>query len=293
MTTKGKKLLKSRDALPDWFPLPIYKAELTPEKWLEALVWRASAQTVFTNTGNKHKAKEVFERLIISNEPDKSERPGLLHNGKDASQIWGIRELSAFDAAYLAAMVTGSDSGKKLTRALENIRAKKDLITLVEGSSSAIERSRKESFSQLVDWASEPFEMTDVFPRFPVMVDLDQDDETLKLAFEVWLAGVRDTLGPAPKPIGEKDFRAWEKYGVLPAFDLYFWSRIHDIKFSDALIANAIWPHAEFDNTERLRKVTRPKADEVFSWKLIQRFWRQLELEKALDKLFENRNEKV
>ena len=74
---------------------------------------------------------------------------------------------------------------------------------------------------------------------------------------------------------------------------LYFWSRIHDIKFSDALIANAIWPHAEFDNTERLRKVTRPKADEVFSWKSIQRFWRQLELEKALDKLFENRNEKV
>jgi hypothetical protein len=49
---------------------------------------------------------------------------------------------------------------------------------------------------------------------------------------------------------GENDHTDWRAFGVLPAFDLQLWGRLHDVQFSDSLVANAIWPDAECDNVE-------------------------------------------
>jgi hypothetical protein len=76
-----------------------------------------------------------------------------------------------------------------------------------------------------------------------------------------------------------------DSLGVLPAFDLDLWGRLRDVRFSDNLVANAIWPAAECDNVERLRKVTRRKIGEVLgAWAPLGRLWRQLELEASLDR---------
>ena len=124
-----------------------------------------------------------------------------------------------------------------------------------------------------------------------LMVDLDHDDKTLEFAFQVWLAGVRNSLREeAPQPVGEKEFAKWSKFALLPAFDLLFWSRVTNARYTDAFMAKAVWPGtldaAEFvDITERFRKVTRPMVEEVFRWNFVARFWSQMELENSLDVL--------
>ena len=129
--------------------------------------------------------------------------------------------------------------------------------------------------------------------RVAILVDIDHDDETLELAFKVWLAGARGHLEEkASHPIGEKEFSKWGKFGLLPAFDLLFWAQVTGARFTDALIARSIWgsdPETDdyVDLTERFRKVTRPLVSEVFDWGYVQRFWRQMELEKALDLMIE------
>lgn len=69
---------------------------------------------------------------------------------------------------------------------------------------------------------------------------------------------------------------------------------LNEVKYTDSLIANAVWPDAEVDNSERLRKVTRPKIKEIFEgWSFVTRFWRQLELSESLEVIIEKmRNEK-
>ena len=120
----------------------------------------------------------------------------------------------------------------------------------------------------------------------PMIIDFEFDDETLILAFKVWLAGARGALEKEFKyPIGEKNFDVWNKYNVLAAFDLTFWSDLKQIKFTDVFIANTLWPNEEIDIVERYRKVTKPKMNEIFqNWVFMRRYWKQLEMEKALDK---------
>jgi hypothetical protein len=129
--------------------------------------------------------------------------------------------------------------------------------------------------------------------RIPIVVDLDHDDDTLVLAFKVWLAGARQCLEyRAAQPIGRKEFAKWKRFGLLPAFDLLFWRHATAAPLTDTVIANAIWPpnNREFvDITERFRKVTRPMLKDVFNWTFVSRFWSQMELENSLDLLVADR----
>lgn len=181
-------------------------------------------------------------------------------------------------------MLKSSDKGKRLISYLDELRVNKNSESMFVNLSEELAEAHKSEWTYCVDWLNEPYKMPDVLPRIPVSIDLDQDDETLKLSFEVWLADVRSELGPALKPFKERDFIEWNEFGLLPTFDLQFWATINNAKFTDNLIANAIWPDSEVDTTERIRKVTRLKISQVFdSWSLIGRLWRQLELEKSLD----------
>jgi len=281
------RLVRNQKSLPDWFPLPIYGKDLSPEEWLEELVVRFALVKVLENTGNPSSVKASFTNVLVDHD-----RTGnsLLSDENSAGELWGVRELSAYELSYLSAMTVNSKNGKALFSEIESARSKHNISRLVVEKTSLSKRWNG-SFSSLIDWEAEPFEMPDVLPRFPVTIDLDQDDETLKHSFEVWLAGIREELGPAKKPFSAKDFADWKEFGVLPIFDLDFWGTLIGCKYTDNVIANTLWPYADVDATERLRKVSRPKVNALFhDWYSIGRLWRQLELSAALKSLVQTKH---
>jgi hypothetical protein len=145
--------------------------------------------------------------------------------------------------------------------------------------------ARRRSFSNYTNDRTEPIHFSEVLHGVPLTIDITQDDETLKLAFRVWLAGTRAIVGQAKRPIGAKEFSEWKEYRILQVFDLEFWGRLNGLRYSDSLLARILWPDAEVDAEERLRKVSRKKMLEIFQdWSFVSRFWQQLELSKFLGK---------
>ncbi len=131
-----------------------------------------------------------------------------------------------------------------------------------------------------------------MYRRVSLLVDLDQDDQTLQLAFKVWLIGARALAEEkARRPIGEKEFARWTNFGLLPGFDLLFWARITGQPYTDVFLAHTLWPDNKAHNedfadiTERFRKVTRPMVEEVFGWPYVAKLWAQVNFEAALDRL--------
>ncbi len=248
---------------------------------------RLAVLTAFRNTGKTEKAIATFQSLVVqSNYKDKTESNGLLASKKDLKRAWPIQELSSFDLAYLASIMSQHSKGNKVLRAVRHYNREQRSHEILIKAPPLLADARRRSSAEHSNYHSERVEVSEMVHGVPLTVDITQDDETLKLAFSIWLAGARNLLGAAKVPIGEKDFQAWKEYGLLQVFDLEFWGKLHGIRYSDALIAGAIWPNAEFDSTERIRKVSRKKVHEVFDdWRFVSRFWRQLELSKFLKSL--------
>ena len=86
-----------------------------------------------------------------------------------------------------------------------------------------------------------------------------------------------------------KDFEDWQKYGVLPVFDLDMWARLEEVRIADRVIARAVWPEDtddidNFDPIERLRKVTRKKRiPQAISWATVNRLSTQYGIAKMLE----------
>jgi hypothetical protein len=279
-------LLRTADSLPKWFPLRIYSTRLTAQQWLDALVMRWVVRNEYQNTHDECGARDTFERLIVRQPARKSGRSRFIDRSRKPGELLGVRELPAFDAAYIATMFAHSKSGAALLAEVTHIRKTRDSRSLWIEPSPRVKNSRRESFADMVNHGTEPYRMPDVLSGIPVAVDIDQDDESLMSAFKFWLANARSILGPARRPIGAQDFSSWRDYGVLPVFDLRLWGELHHVRYSETLIADTLWPDAEFDSAERLRKVTRPKIKELFDdWALVGRFWRQLELEASFEKI--------
>lgn len=99
-----------------------------------------------------------------------------------------------------------------------------------------------------------------------ISVNLNHDDEAIKQAFSVWLAGQRREMSERfSKPVNDDDFQKWQKYKVLAAFDLCQWAEIKGFRYTNKQLANALFPpeSIEFDErdvdmTERVRKLVRP-----------------------------------
>lgn len=283
MAQEKLKLLRTKKSLPKWFPLRVYTSELTKEEWLDELAMRVTVKTSLDCGNNRENVKNLFQDLIV----DKKYKKGfLVSKNKDVPEIWGIRELSGFDALYLSCAVDNSTQGLLFKNRLQEIIRSKDANAIFNELPKELENQKRGSFVAVTDKENEPFYFYDVLSGFPVKVDLDQDDETLIAAFKVWLAQIREDLGEAKKPIGEKDFLAWKEYGLLQTFDLDFWALLNDSKFTNNVIANAIWPDSEVDTTERLRKVTKPKVEELLTdWRVVRCLARQLEVENAVQSL--------
>jgi Family of unknown function (DUF6387) len=281
------KLIKRVEQLPEWFPLPVYADSLTAPQWHHELTMRLAVHTAHQNTGDTQKSISRFHSLIVNSKyRDKDGANGLLSGNKDLEQAWPVRDLSAFDAAYLSTLMSRSKTGTKVMADTRRFNRQKRTHELATHAPPLIAVARRRPFTAFINDKTEPIHFSEVLHGVPLTIDITQDDETLKLAFEVWLAGARAVLGPAKRPIGDREFSEWKEYGILQVFDLEFWGRLNGLRYSDSLLAKVLWPNAEVDTEERLRKVSRKKATEIFQdWTVATRLWRQLDLSKFLEKV--------
>jgi hypothetical protein len=281
------QLIKLTDQLPVWFPLPVYGDALTAPQWHHELTMRLAVHTAHRNTGDGQQAISAFDTLIVNSKyRDKNGSNGLLSGDKDLKRAWPVQELSAFDAAYLSALMSRHKTGKRVLISAKRFNRQKRTHELAINAPTLLAAACRRSVADYTNDRTERINPGEVLHGIPLTIALTQDDETLKLAFQVWLAGARAILGQAKRPIGDKEFVEWKEYAVLQVFDLEFWGRLNGLRYSDSLLARVLWPDAEVDAEERLRKVSRKKANEIFKdWTLVTRFWRQLELSKFLEKM--------
>lgn len=277
-----------KNTLPSWYPLPIYQQTLTPDEWHSEIVMRATLKTVDENRRKGSIVKspeemlETFHALLVTRT---SRRGGPLAQAK-TEDFFPVVTLPICDLFFMAEhLLRHGDESMQAAHLHEKALANGGLRQL--GEAGGVVRSQ-------CDWPMPKSEQDVTFymdimgKRQAISVDLDSDDETLRTAFDVWLAGARSGMGPAPRPIGEKDFTKWKQYHLLAAFDLMFWSGLSGAGLTDVFIAQTLWPdnHDDFaDRTERFRKVTRPMVAKVFDWEFVTRFWKQRELERSLDVL--------
>lgn len=104
----------------------------------------------------------------------------------------------------------------------------------------------------------------------PLLVDFSQDRASIIESLDR-LIQQNDEL-PKNK-LGEKEFRLWHKYKVLPYFDLVNFSPAFGRKFSDKDISSLFWPEEDLDPAERLSKTTKKYLKRMFSKKTIRRLF--------------------
>lgn len=284
-------LLRSRKDLPEWYPLATYTKNLSEEEWFEELILRYGFKEALTRGTKSSEVLEGFQSAVING---KRGNGGFFEEVRQPHEIWGVWGMSAFDMMYIAAAMLNSEKARVLLKNIQHRRSEGKIEHLMAFRENEFSASREESFGDYIDWDNEPFLVSDIVPRFPMSIDLDQDDETLKAAFSNWLIHSRQGDKLARRQFDERDFRKWKKYRVLAVFDLQFWALLTDCKYTDSLIANTLWPNEDVNTTERFRKVVRPLCETLFEdWSNIARLGRQIELKKLLRNVAKKKNKNV
>ena len=101
-----------------------------------------------------------------------------------------------------------------------------------------------------------------------VVVDLAATDDQIIADFRRFLPSYRKLLGIQVRAQGvtEKDFATWISAGVIPYIDLQLWSLAENCSITQNILGQAIFPDEyETDTTERIRRTTRPKADQILT----------------------------
>ena len=287
-----------------WYPLDVYKRDLTYEEWEQVLSSRVALKWAYTALkekqvlADKHYRKPLTK--VHANETLQEKAVGLFQSfvttegglgevykhEKHRDPRWPVAGLNVFEAFYCASMWKQDEHQKwrkfarlAVTEPAKALRKLPDLWREKERLADALRpvRDSHGSFqAELMDW------------RLPLSVDLTLDDETLKFAFEIWLAGIRDALQrETPKPFTDEDIADWRLYAILPAVDLLLWSEIKSLKYTGTFISNHIYVDDKsysISAYDRYRQSTRPLVDEVFTWEHIERFAAQIRLHRFLER---------
>lgn len=99
-----------------------------------------------------------------------------------------------------------------------------------------------------------------------ITINLSASDEQLQEDFSNWLAVQRSAEATRRKTrITERDFDVWREAKVLQYFDLIVISEIHGDRIPNHVMGDLLFPdEVDVDVAERVRKVTKRKAEQVF-----------------------------
>ena len=278
----------ARAEIPEWFDYKAYQAPLSHEQWGVCIEMRA----LFIKSKNHlDKAKqESFFKTFASRIPGDY---GLTERHTDP---FPVRSMIAADLAVISASWSEDPSWQMLYKKVCSVVGKQapsdlldEVVDIYESGSSL----KKEALEK-VGWLAPEF-----CHGVPITVDLDSDDETLKLAFSVWLAGIRSDMNEGfKKPISEDDFQKWHKYRILAAFDLYQWAEIKGVRFTNNQIANALFPPSsiafedrDVDMGERIRKVVKPLMEQSITSETVRLIKATTRLETYLGQVVEKEKE--
>jgi hypothetical protein len=237
-------------------------------------IW-ARYMVLLLSKRQRRQARQAFEDLIVPSAYTGMVEKMLTLKGMKGTPL-GVGDLPAFDAAWYASLLSEMPDGRRITR--EILRARRAIDTdtiLAPKSSSPLQLSKVKSISDFSAQVRDPLRR--MVSGAPVAVDLAMDDATLIEDFKSWLANARKREPGHAKPIQDGQFKEWARYQVLAAFDLTLWSKVTGHRYTDETIADALWPGSRVDNVERLRKVTRPKLQQIWGESVgALRLWPQL-----------------
>lgn len=268
--------------IPDWFDLANYTMPATPEEWGISIDIRVSLlQCKKTLSGEKlNSFIESFAGKkmdsFVSVEPHTSAFPIMTMNAADLAVIsasWTVDE--AWQKVFNKVCAVVGQAG--------SVELYDELISLYRAEASL----RSDAIGK-VGWLAPEF-----CHGIPITVNLDADDETLKTSFEIWLAGAREAEGNRFKrSLTNDDFQKWHKLKILPAFDLYHWADINNVRLTNTQIANALFPpestpaeERDIDMSERVRKVVVPLMEQTITASTGRLIRSSTRLEKLIDDL--------
>ncbi len=274
--------------LPDWYPLPIYSQRLSEKEWLSQIEVRASLtfflkrqQKANVSEADKDALKPAFISSIVEQAYTSQER--VKERSKFSSSP--IRAPTVLETFFTAEMVAkqghtqAQDTAKKL--ATEPLQYMHGFLY-----SNLFEDLEKTAMEDAMSFEAKAHERiryrTMMNSRFQIFVDLDYDDETLKQIFEAWLRLIRAMNGVKmnmKKPIKSINLQNWRRFCVLEVFDLRYWAELSGYKYSNAYLGKTLWPNdVNIDTTERIRRTTTPLINDIFTWQMVHRLTRQIEL---------------
>lgn len=273
----------ARAEIPKWFNLETYQTPLSHDQWGVSIDMRAMYLGVKPLL-SKEEQVELF-RVFAGRLPEDFE---VEHH----TDPFPVRPMNAADLAVISASWSNDPGWQMLFQKVCSVVGKDAPPTFLDEVVEIFKEapSVKKQALENVGWLAPEF-----CHGVPITIDLNSDDETLKLAFSVWLAGVRSDMNERfKKPISEDDFQKWHKYRILAAFDLYQLADIIGVRFTNSQIANALFPPAsvpvedrDVDMGERVRKVTKPLMDQIINMETVRLIRATTRLEKYLGKIVE------
>jgi len=278
-----------KNILPGWFCADSYKPLKDERSWLNAIVDRLWLRQLMTV--DKKKAKELFQLWVIEGQPENFS--GQLEKEPfELLDIWPVREMNCLEVALLNKYMRGDAAIKELEDQLY-LRVNNPEAFFDKEPSQSIKEGEglKKSVVSAVADADEILNMRSEGMFYPIGIDISQDDETLKLAFEIWLRRIREAwtrqgVKAPKKKIGSKEFADWHTWSILPCFDLTLWSEMNEIYYTDPYLSDLLWPenNAPFDRVGRLRRTTRKLVNEVIHWNVVDRLKFQIKFGALVEK---------
>lgn len=271
--------------IPAWFDIKNYDRELTDADWAVNIDIRYRFLEAKTHLPLD---QQITFLEAIGGEPIR----GVFDVAPMHKNPFPVRTMNSADMAVISASWSSDDGWQELYNKVCSVVGKSAppsfLSEMIEIYNS--KESLKSDAIEKIGWLAPEF-----CHGVPITVDLDSDDETLKLAFSIWLAGARSELSNRfKKPFTQEDYQKWRKLQILAAFDLYQWSEINNLRLTNTQIANAIFPpHStpiedrDIDMSERLRKVVKPLMEHVITGWTVRLITSSVRLSNHLDEVVE------
>jgi len=104
-----------------------------------------------------------------------------------------------------------------------------------------------------------------------VEININYSDEEILSATKSWLKRMRSKYPShtqKTRNFTQNEFKRWANHGILPYLDLVIWSIQRGVTLRQHEIGNAIFPDetaTEVDVTEKVRKTTKPLAEQLMS----------------------------
>jgi hypothetical protein len=110
-------------------------------------------------------------------------------------------------------------------------------------------------------------------------VDINAPIAELSASFAAWVQQKkkeRESAFQAKKSFTVADFKKWQRYRLLPYFDLKLWAAFKQVDIPVWLYVKALFKDFDGDVDGIFRKDTRPHADKVFTWECLEHLANQV-----------------